>query len=62
MIKKILHTLKNIRNIFLAALSIKLCVLMINLDLRLTKNVPIICHNLKGYDSHLIIKKIGNVD
>ena len=30
-----------------------------NINLRLTKKVPVIFHNLRGYDSHLIIKEIG---
>ena len=28
-----------------------------NINLRLTKEVPGIFHNLKGYDSHLIMQK-----
>ena len=28
----------------------------------MAKNVPIIFHNLKGYDSHLIINEIGKFD
>ena len=31
-------------------------------NLKITKMVPVIFHNLKGYDSHLIIKEISNVD
>ena len=30
-----------------------------NLNLKLTKKVPVIFHNLKGYDSHLIMNEIG---
>ena len=33
-----------------------------NINLTLTKNVPVIFHNLKGYDSRLIIQEIGNFD
>ena len=28
-----------------------------NINLKLTKKIPVIYHNLRGYDSHLIIKK-----
>ena len=31
-------------------------------NLKLTKNVPAIIHNLKGYDSHLIMQEIGQFD
>ena len=30
-----------------------------NINLKLTKKIPVIFHNLRGYDSHLIIKEIG---
>ena len=33
-----------------------------NINLGLTKNVPVIFHNLRGYNSHLIIKEIGKFD
>ena len=33
-----------------------------NINLWLTKKVPVIFHNLRGYDSHLIIKEIGKFD
>ena len=33
-----------------------------NINLKLTKKVPAIFHNLKGYDSHLITKEIGKFD
>ena len=33
-----------------------------NINLKLTTKVPIIFHNLKEYDSHLIIKEIGRFD
>ena len=33
-----------------------------NINLKLTKKVPVIFHNLRGYDSHLIIKKISKLD
>ena len=33
-----------------------------NINLKLTKNVPVIFHDLKGYDSHLIMQKIGKFD
>ena len=28
----------------------------------MTKNVPVIFHNLRGYESHLIMQEIGKVD
>ena len=33
-----------------------------NANLKLTKKVPIIFHNLKSYDSHLIMQEIGKFD
>ena len=33
-----------------------------NTNLKLTKNVPVIFYNLRGYDSHLVIKEIGKFD
>ena len=30
-----------------------------NINLKITKKVPVIFHNLKGYDSHLIFKKLS---
>ena len=33
-----------------------------NADYKLSKKVPVIFHNLRGYDSHLIIKEIGKFD
>ena len=33
-----------------------------NINLKLTKNVPVIFLNLKGYDSHLIMQEIGKFD
>ena len=33
-----------------------------NINLKLTKTVPVIFHNLRVYDSHLIMKKIDKFD
>ena len=33
-----------------------------NANCKLSKKVPVIFHNLRGYDSHLIIKEIGKFD
>ena len=33
-----------------------------NIHLKLTKKVPVIFHNLKGYDIHLIMQEIGKFD
>ena len=30
-----------------------------NINLKMTKNVPVIFHNLKNYDSHLIFKELS---
>ena len=30
-----------------------------NINLKITKNVPVIFHNLKGYDSHLIFTELS---
>ena len=33
-----------------------------NFNTKLSKEVPVIFHNLRGYDSHLIIKEISKFD
>ena len=33
-----------------------------NTNFQLTKKVPVIFHNLRGYDSHLIFKKLDKFD
>ena len=33
-----------------------------NMTLQLTKKVPVIFHNLKGYDSHLIFRELHKSD
>ena len=31
-----------------------------NINLKLNQKIPIMFHNLKNYDSHLIMQKLGN--
>ena len=33
-----------------------------NLELKIPKKLPIIFHNLEGYDEHIIFKELNNVD
>ena len=33
-----------------------------NINLKLTKKFPVTLHNLRGYDSHLIMQEIGRFD
>ena len=33
-----------------------------NVNLKLSEKIPVIFHNLRGYDSHLIIKEISKFD
>ena len=33
-----------------------------NINFRLTKNVPVIFHNLRGYESHLIFNELDKSD
>ena len=32
-----------------------------NLNLRLTNKIPVVFHNLRGYDSHFIMQQIGKI-
>ena len=33
-----------------------------NVNFQLTKNIPVIFHNLRGYDSHLIFNELNKFD
>ena len=33
-----------------------------NLQLRLTHTIPVIFHNLRGYDSHLLLQELGRFE
>ena len=33
-----------------------------NMDLKITKKIPVIFHNLKGYGSHVIFRKLSEFD
>ena len=33
-----------------------------NINLKLTKKIPVIFHNIRGYDSQLIVKEINKFD
>ena len=33
-----------------------------NINLKLSKKIPLIFHNLRGYDSHLMLRVIGKTD
>ena len=33
-----------------------------NINLKMNKKIPVIFHNLRGYDSHLIIKEVSKFD
>ena len=30
-----------------------------NINVKLNHKIPVVCHNLKNYDSHLIIQELG---
>ena len=32
-----------------------------NLNFKVTKKIPVVFHNLRGYDGHLIMQQIGRV-
>ena len=34
----------------------------LNINLKMSKRIPVIFHNLRGYDSHIIIKEVSKFD
>ena len=36
--------------------------LLIGVNIRLNKKIPVIFHNLRGYDSHFIFGELNNFD